>query len=112
MDARGTEGERFTGDESNSPSNPFAIGAIVPNPFNPKTAISFSLPRSARVDLSIYSAQGRVVKRLARDVLPPGRHQMAWWGRDDRGRKVAAGVYVCRLAVGKHRDVLRVALVK
>jgi len=71
-----------------------------PNPFNPSTRIVFGLDRSALARLVIYDAAGRLVRVLADGVLPAGRHEAVWDGRDDAGRQVASGVYFYRLEAG------------
>ena len=71
-----------------------------PNPFNPSTTISFELPATAPVRLSVVDLQGRRVATLASGELPAGRHDLRWTGRDDRGRHAPAGVYMFRLETG------------
>lgn len=68
-----------------------------PNPFNPQTTISFSLPANQDVTLRIYSARGRLVSALLRGPQPAGVHHTVWSGRDTQGRSVASGVYFYRL---------------
>ena len=69
-----------------------------PNPFNPKTTLSFSLERGAGVKLTIHDAAGRLVKTLITERRSSGDHQVTWDGRNDRGAVVAAGMYIVRLA--------------
>jgi hypothetical protein len=38
-----------------------------PNPFNPTTTISFSIPNECKVDLSIYNIKGQKVKSLVKE---------------------------------------------
>jgi len=70
-----------------------------PNPFRPETEIAFTIPSAGPVELSVYDVGGRAVRRLAAGARPAGRHAVTWDGRDDRGRRVTAGVYFCRLVV-------------
>lgn len=42
-------------------------------------------------------AAGRLVRRLYEGPLPEGVHALEWDGRDEEGRRVAAGVYHLRL---------------
>ena len=65
-----------------------------PNPFNPMTTIRFDLPRNTFVTLRIFDLSGRLVKTLVSGELKEaGPHEADWNGRDESGRKVAAGVY-------------------
>jgi hypothetical protein len=86
---------------------PSAVGGIPaavtllgarPNPFNPRTAIAFALPRAMDVTVDVVSAAGRRVRRLWSGVLTAGGHDLAWDGADEGGRPVASGVYLVRLA--------------
>jgi len=77
-----------------------------PNPFNPRTAISFELPREMTVRLTIYDGLGRVVRTLTDGILPAGRNERIWDGADEAGRRVASGVYHYRLT-GTGLDVAR-----
>ncbi len=84
-----------------------------PNPFNPSTTIAFDLPAPGRVGLRVYDASGRLVRTLAAGiVLPAGRGSLDWDGRDEGGRPVAAGIYICRLEAGAHRESRAMTLVK
>lgn len=68
-----------------------------PNPFNPRTTISFDLPREMPVRLTIYDGLGRAVRTLVDGPLPSGRNERTWNGYDDAGRRVASGVYHYRI---------------
>ena len=70
-----------------------------PNPFNPSTAIPYELQRAAPVRLEIFNSLGQRIATLIDAVRPAGRHRAIWDGRDDRGRGVAAGIYIYRLTV-------------
>ncbi len=93
--------------------NGFALEDAFPNPFNPSTTISFHLPESRRVTLTIHDAAGRLVRTLLHGELSPqGRRQIQWDGRDLTQRPVAAGVYFIRLEAGSHHATRRMTLVK
>ncbi|MEN8006704.1 MAG: S8 family serine peptidase [Candidatus Krumholzibacteriota bacterium] len=63
-----------------------------PNPFNPRTDISFSLPAEGHVRLVIYNVKGELVERLAEGTYGPGLHTFGWNAADH-----ASGVYFYRL---------------
>ncbi|MFH1843282.1 MAG: DUF362 domain-containing protein [bacterium] len=83
-----------------------------PNPFNPRTIISFELPEQRQVALTVYGLDGRLVTTLARDVLPAGRHEVVWEGDDATGCPVASGVYCYRLQAGSRRELRRMTLLR
>ncbi len=69
-----------------------------PNPFNPSTQITFTLPEAGPVRLSVYDIAGRRHRLLNPDrSLAAGTHRYVWDGRDDRGRELSSGVYFLRL---------------
>jgi len=68
-----------------------------PNPFNPKTDIRFTLPEAQSVRLVVIDAAGRHVRTLHEGPCAAGDHTVSWDGRDDAGRRLASGVYLCRL---------------
>ena len=75
------------------------LRANYPNPFNSFTRIPFVLPSEAEYALDIYGVDGQLVRRLA-SGRGPGRYLAGWDARNDRGRRVASGVYWARLRVG------------
>ncbi|NNE10436.1 MAG: T9SS type A sorting domain-containing protein, partial [Gemmatimonadetes bacterium] len=83
-----------------------------PNPFNPVTRIEYALPRSARVDLSIYDLGGRLVRTLVRSEQAGGRYSVSWRGKNESGRDVASGVYFYRLDVNGEASVRKMMLVR
>jgi hypothetical protein len=80
-----------------SPTRPVLSASASPNPFNPSTTISYSLPQSGRAVLSIYDIRGRVVRMLMNETQEAGEHTAMWNGTDDNGRALASGVYLYRL---------------
>ncbi len=90
-----------------------ALEQNIPNPFNPKTSIRFTVGTdAARVNLSVYDVYGRLVARLVDGNPGAGEHVVTWNGRDDRGRSVASGVYFARLSVGSWTETRKMALLK
>lgn len=78
----------------------FRLQQNVPNPFGRQTAINYQLPQAGDVSLKIYNIAGQLVRTLVAGNRPAGSHSTTWDRRDDRGRQVSAGVYLCRLASG------------
>ncbi len=71
--------------------------AVAPNPFNPRTTVTFSLAAPADVRAGVYDLQGGLVAVLADRRYPAGDHALPWGGRDRSGRPASSGVYVLRL---------------
>ena len=75
----------------------FRLESNHPNPFNPGTAIQYSLNRAGRVWLGVYDLQGRLLRTLAEGEAQPGAYTINWDGRDAQGNVVASGTYVYQL---------------
>ena len=76
-----------------------------PNPFNPETWIPFQLASPADVRITIYAADGKLVRTLEFGHQPVGiyrqRSRAAYWdGRNALGERVASGVYFYTLSAG------------
>jgi hypothetical protein len=89
-----------------------AISGVVPNPFNPRTVVAFSVRSAGAATLGIYDVRGRLVRTLVERPLPPGRHEVAWDGTDDAGRAQAAGTYLARLVQSGRAAVAKLVLAK
>ncbi len=90
----------------------FDLSQNHPNPFNPRTTVSFSLDRSGPATLNVYDAKGSLVKVLVNENLPAGPHAVTWNGDDQTGRPVASGVYFYRLDADGRSLGKRMLLVK
>ncbi|MBD3222470.1 S8 family serine peptidase [bacterium] len=84
----------------------------VPNPFNPRTEIRFTLPGPEAVQLRLYDVQGRLVRTLVDGVRPAGVQRITWDGRDERGQAVASGRYIARLIASGRERVASLTLVR
>lgn len=90
-----------------------ALAPNVPNPFNPRTTISFTLQERQAVSLMIYDCRGRCVRRLlSGETREMGTHQESWDGLDDLGRALPSGVYACRLESDGAVRALRMTLLR
>lgn len=93
------------------PGGPPASGILTlrasPNPFAGATNLTLALAVGAPVRLEVVDVSGRVVRRLTVARLEPGEHRLSWDGRDDRGARVPAGVYLARVRSGGASAVVR-----
>jgi flagellar hook assembly protein FlgD len=83
-----------------------------PNPFNPSTTISFTLPEKSATTLSIYNVNGELVTTLVNRALEAGFEEVTWNGRDANGNQVSTGVYFYRLCAGKRTLTKKMVLLK
>ena len=77
----------------------YSLDQSYPNPFNPSTQISYSLPEAGKVSLVIYDVLGREVATLADGYQESGRYSVTWNSTQNSGVPVSSGVYFARLRV-------------
>lgn len=78
-----------------------------PNPFNPVTTISFYLPETQEVRLSVFNIVGQPVAVITEGTLSAGQHQFEWDATDK-----PSGMYIYQLEVGKSVMTRKMTLVK
>ncbi|HOX25753.1 MAG TPA: FlgD immunoglobulin-like domain containing protein [Candidatus Krumholzibacteria bacterium] len=99
--------------EDDAPALLPATFRAAPNPFNPATALRFTLPQAGRVQLDIVDLRGRRVRQLVSEALAAGEHAVTWQGTDEAGCPAASGVYQALLRVdGRLRERVPLTLVK
>jgi len=90
----------------------FGLDDNHPNPFNPQTVISYSLPSEQQVSLIIYDVRGRPVATLVDGVVSAGTHTTIWNGSDHTGHTVSSGVYFYRLTTNNNSSTRKMLLMK
>jgi hypothetical protein len=83
--------------QSHDTPRPLTGLSVHPNPFNPRTTISFFLDRPQNVELCIYDMTGKRILALADRAFDAGPHSLNWEGRDLQGKAVASGTYLLRM---------------
>ncbi len=87
-----------------APSSGLVMHPGYPNPFNPSTTLSYSLPREGHVRVAIIDLRGREVAVLVDDVQASGEQQIKWNGMNRLGLPVPSGTYIAHVrADGKVR---------
>jgi len=94
-----------------APLAPASLAAS-PNPFNPRTELSFHLAAVGRVNLELLDLRGRRVRTLLDARLEAGPHTAAWDGRDDAGRALPGGLYLARLTTPAGAVTSKLTLVR
>lgn len=81
------------------PSNTFVHEYVLnqnfPNPFNPSTSISYSIPKPGFITLKIYDLLGREVHTLVNKFQKPGNHIVHF-----NANNLSSGMYIYRIMVG------------
>ncbi|MGB3341488.1 MAG: T9SS type A sorting domain-containing protein [bacterium] len=84
---------------------------IWPNPFKTQTQIDYALPYLQKVTIKVYDISGRKVKTIITKKQKSGYYSELWRGDDDKGRKVAAGVYFVRITTKENEKQAKIILV-
>jgi hypothetical protein len=102
----------ITLDLAATPARFVRLAPNVPNPFNPATAIHFTLGRAQPARVEILDTAGRSVRVLWQGRAAAGAQARVWDGRDAAGAPVAAGVYFARLVADDGTRTRKLTLVQ
>ncbi len=78
-----------------------------PNPFNPQTLVTYTLPNATNIFIVVYDVQGRMVERLVEGWHPAGIHSTLF-----NGANLPSGAYFVQLIAGKHQQTQQIVLLK
>ncbi len=87
----------------------FALHGNFPNPFNPETVISFTVPAAASVKLAVYNSAGEEVAVPVNEVLDSGSHQISF---RPENYGLSSGIYYYRLSSGSFEQVRGMVFLK
>jgi hypothetical protein len=93
-------------------SGAVALGPPTPNPFNPRTKLSFVLPAPGPVQLAIFDLSGRHVITLIDETLSAGRHDVTWDGVGSGGARLSSGTYFARLVTAGNAVTTKLTVIK
>ncbi|MBN2354868.1 T9SS type A sorting domain-containing protein [candidate division KSB1 bacterium] len=85
----------------------FSVFPNYPNPFNPSTTISYNLPKSAVVNISVYNVKGQLVKTLVYKKQEPGYYSIYW-----NAGNLSSGVYLYRIDAGEFSTIRKCLLLR
>lgn len=88
------------------------ISSNYPNPFNPSTTITYSMPATGQVRISVYNMKGQKVRDLLNTEMPRGNHKVVWDGKDSNNSNVSSGIYFFKLETEGHSSVRKAMLMK
>ena len=90
----------------------FAVSANYPNPFNPSTRFTISIPDRSNVSTSVFDLKGRRIATLLNSELDTGVYDLTWQGKNDIGSQVSAGIYILRVDAGKYHHNQKMIYIK
>ncbi|MFA6470356.1 MAG: T9SS type A sorting domain-containing protein, partial [Bacteroidota bacterium] len=94
--------------ETGSTAKVFELSQNFPNPFNPTTAIEFSVPEDGMTTLKVFDILGREVRTLINEELKAGVIQQVEFDASH----LSSGVYFARLQFKNNIQMKRMMLVK
>lgn len=103
---RNNGGSTSLDENGNLPETVFLLRNY-PNPFNPATKISFSIPYAARVNLAVYDIVGRKIATLVNEFYNAGSYIYEWQARDGAGNSLPAGIYFARILAGEYSHTIK-----
>ena len=84
-----------------------------PNPFSEGMRMAYAVSSTGeQVSIGIYDLAGRLVRTLASGYQTPGRHLVAWDGRDEQGTRMRGGIYFVHSRVGNQARQVRVTFLR
>jgi len=104
---------QFTGTVTSAENSSQDIPAVIdiqgnyPNPFNPSTTISFSIPEQSHITLSVYYITGQKVATLVDKQMNAGSHSVIFDGSD-----LGSGLYLYQLESGGFEKMGKMLLIK
>jgi hypothetical protein len=85
----------------------FALNPAYPNPFNPNTTLSYSIPEAAHVKLQVFDNTGREVATLVNEMINSGTHTLNF-----DANSLPSGLYIARLTAGTFSASQKLVLMK
>ncbi len=85
----------------------FGLQKAYPNPFNPRTVISYQLSTVSNIDLSVFNTNGEKVAILFNGEKAAGSYELTW-----NAVNMPSGVYIVRLGAGNLVESQKIILLK
>jgi hypothetical protein len=89
----------------------FKLTQNQPNPFNPTTTISLTMPVASDWTITVFNISGQVVSQFS-GYDDAGTVQVTWDGTNTEGRQVASGIYLYRATAGQFSETRKMVLMK
>jgi len=94
-------------DFTSSTPQKFELNHNYPNPFNPTTNISYSIPVASAVTVNVYDITGRMVQTLVNGTKPAGNYTVTF-----NAANLSTGIYFYEIKAGTFRQVKKMTLIK
>ena len=102
----------FTLKKESSLPTEYALSQNFPNPFNPTTTISYSIPENSEVKFTIYNLTGQKITDLVQGQVNAGIYSLNWDGTNDTGHPVSSGLYLYTVETANFRAMKKMIFMK
>ncbi len=83
-----------------------------PNPFNPTTTITYTLPEDGVVTIKVFNTLGQEIKTLINGYSNKGSHSVMWDGNNNSGQQVTSGIYFYNVTFKGNALVKKMLMIK
>lgn len=87
--------------------NEYSVSNAYPNPFNPTTEFTYSMPEEGMVNISVYDISGRLVVEIVNGWKNAGVYPTIWNAQD-----IASGIYMINISINEFHDIQKIMLIK
>lgn len=85
----------------------FSLSNAFPNPFNPATLISYTVPVNSHVRITVYDINGKEIANLANSIHEPGFYEVSF-----NAASLSSGTYFCIMKAGEFAVTRKLVVVK
>jgi len=104
--------EQIVGPKDQLPDSKSLGFLVYPNPSNGMAIVRYALPRNDRVQLTVYNMLGQKVRTITDRQQPAGNYTVQWDGKNEKGRKAAAGVYLCQIKAAGCQETQKMVVIR
>jgi hypothetical protein len=90
----------------------FKLSAAYPNPFNATITLPFALPKSGKVEMTIYDLLGKEVYHTNRTYAEAGYYNLQWNGVNNNRQILSSGVYFVQIKFNNTTRIQKILLTK
>ena len=83
-----------------------------PNPFKNQTTLYFDIKKAGFVQIDVYNIKGQHVSKLVSDHYEPGRYEINWNGKNQRGKLLSSGIYFYQIQAKDYREVKKAVFIR
>ncbi len=90
----------------------YGLSQNYPNPFNPMTTIKYDIKEKGAVTVKVYNVAGQLVRTLVNGTKDAGSYAVTWNGKNERGARVASGIYFYKMETKGYSATKKLVLMR